>query len=904
MLTETWLNKEIEDSVVNIEEYTLFRKDRQNRIGGGVAILVRKEVNGHLTYPITLDNVYNFPTIDSLWLEIKIADIKIRIACIYRPDYISRDENTKLIEIVNAALSTNSPTYIFGDFNYPEIDWKNLILNRDKKTPSLTASDFLDSYKENNAVQCVKFVTRIRKEQESLLDLILVNDKKLIFNLTRDPPLGLSDHIVIRASSQLKARVKPTRVVMNRNFWKADYHQINNFIEQNLTVNDASLTNCSKIIKDAINIYVPERSKRINPQKPWLSNSIFKEIDRKRRLWDNYVKNKTENNYATYRTQNNKLKNTIIEARVHYERDISISSDKKFYSYIKRTLKSNVTNIVLRDSSTKEIISDPEVSAEAFATQFSSVFTQEDPEEIPLLSATLRCEVSISTINFTPEKVEEAIMSLKPESSPGPDNIPAVLLQKCVKSLSAPLAGAMNHSMNNEILPSQWTEAYVIPIFKKGDKYFPENYRPISLTCNPCKCMEKIIVKELTEFLLTNNVLPNVQHGFLPKRSVETNLLICLQQWTKDHDDNLPTDIIYLDFEKAFDKVPFKRLLYKLQHLGIRGDLLNWIRHFLEDRTYQVRVNGVHSAPHEVLSGVPQGSVLGPLLFLIYISDMAENIKTNISFFADDTKLHCNPLTQSGELADDLQTLERWTETWLMPLNNKKCTILHVGPKNPHIQYQLNGSQLMGVVEQKDLGVTITSDLKWQTHISHIVKRANKLIYLIQKAFQHKSSDMILQIYKAYIRPILEYAQCVWSPYYAKDIEILERVQRKVTRIPFELRNLSYQDRLRRLNLTTLRERRQRGDLIQTYKILNGYYSIDLNIYKANDNRNLRGHSKKLEKERCAKLTRRNFLINRVVYVWNGLSQNTVQAPSLNSFKNHIDKDMKILGNCLVHYGV
>ena len=458
--------------------------------------------------------------------------------------------------------------------------------------------------------------------------------------------------------------------------------------------------------------------------------------------------------------------------------------------------------------------------------------------------------------------------------------------------------------MNAGEIPVKWRTAHVMPIFKKGDRHNPANYRPISLTCNPCKCMERIVAKELTAFLMSNNIIPENQHGFLSGRSTVSNLLQCINKWTQDHDDNKPTDVVYLDFEKAFDRVPFQRLLTKLEHHGIRGNLLKWISAFLQNRTFQVRVNGALSEEFEVLSGVPQGSVLGPLLFLVYIIDMGWNIQSEISFFADDTKIYGNPRAPNYSLQQDLEAIEKWTQTWQLSLNSAKCTILHIGPEiNPRHDLFLNGTSLEKPKHQKDLGVYISCDLKWETHIATIIKRANIIIALIKRAFENKTPQMILKLYKSYIRPVLEYCNSIWSPYYVKDVEILERVQRRVTKVPVELRDMPYQDRLKVLGLSSLAARRQRGDLIETYKILSGHYSLHLPIFtSSNTIGHLRGHSKKLSKEKSAKLVRKNFLANRVVYTWNGLREETISAGSVNSFKNRLDKELETMGNTLVHY--
>lgn len=882
-----------------MQGYITHRKDREGQKGGGVCVFVKETISGHQVHSNVSTKFMTSSPVESLWVDITIDSRNFLLACIYRPKLSTTvEDNNSLIDTLTRACKSNIPVYIFGDFNYPEIDWQTLLVS----PTNACSTEFVNAYSEMNAYQLITFPTRIRGDEQSLLDLLLVNEKNLIYNINKHPPVGRSDHVVITANTQLQLSAKSTHKVKKRYYWSANYAAINEYLENQPCINNPDITYEQFIhtVNLALDRFIPLRSKVVNPQKPWLNATIYKQIQKKRKLWDRYRKLKTENSYLLYRIQNNSLKQLIHQAIVDYEQNLLISGDKLFYAYINRTLNSRLSNFSLKASDS--VVTDETLIAERFAEQFQTIFTKENMANIPSLPPTSYSASALKSIIITPERVEDAISTLKPNSSPGEDGIPAIFLQKCASTLSYALSSIMNNVLKEGKLPECWKSAIVIPIYKKGDKQQPENYRPISLTSNICKCMEKIIVSAMTPFLLENTTIPDSQHGFLPGRSTTSNLLTRIRDWSLAYDRGDPIDIFYLDFEKAFDKVPFTRLLHKLDHNGIRGPLLNFIKDFLSNRHYQVRIGTTSSMPREVLSGVPQGSVLGPLLFLVYISDLPKKLRCNVSSFADDTNCSCNPATHHADLQCDIDTIKTWTIDWQMPLNDNKCTLLHLGYNNPRYQYTIDENEVRKVKEQRDLGVLLCEDFKWATHINTIIKKTNSLIYLITKAFKNLTPEMVRKLHKTYIRPKLEYAQCIWSPYYIKDIEALERVQRRLTKIPAELKDLPYEQRLERLNLPTLQKRRLRGDLIETYKIITGHYKCSMDFYTFSENQQLRGHNKKLVKERCSKLLRRNFLSNRVVYNWNRLSEETVNATSVNQFKNRLDKEMENWDSFFIHY--
>ena len=358
-------------------------------------------------------------------------------------------------------------------------------------------------------------------------------------------------------------------------------------------------------------------------------------------------------------------------------------------------------------------------------------------------------------------------------------------------------------------------------------------------------------------------------------------MLCFLEEITKWIDVGSPVDIIYLDFQKAFDKVPHQRLLLKLKAHSIGDSITDWIEQWLTDRRQRVVVDGEVSNWKSVLSGVPQGSVLGPILFLIYINDLDDSITSNVLKFADDTKLFRKVNTDGDKqhLQNDLDRLVKWSEKWQMLLNFWKCKCLHTGHGNLNVNYKMGDTVLGTTVKEKDLGVTISADMKVSEQCGIAASKGNQILGLIRRNITYKGKKLIIPLYKAIVRPHLEYCIQAWRPYHKKDIDTLERIQRRATKMIPELRDLSYEERLKECGLTTLETRRLRGDQIEVFKILNGYENIDRNMFFSlkKDSRT-RGHEVKLVKDQCRLDIRKHSFSQRTINEWNKLSTDCVTA--------------------------
>ena len=370
----------------------------------------------------------------------------------------------------------------------------------------------------------------------------------------------------------------------------------------------------------------------------------------------------------------------------------------------------------------------------------------------------------------TPEVVASKINNMKENKSPRVDGISPKILKETVEQISTPLAHVFNMSLQDSegIVHLEWKEANIIPLFKKGSRNKSVNYRPVSLTSVICKLLEAIIRDHMMDYLVKHKLINASQHGFLKARSCLTNLLCFIEEITKWMDEGSSVDVIYLDFQKAFDKVPHQRLILKAHGMG--NSIINWIEQWITDRRQRVVVDGEASSWKSVLIGVPQGSVLGHILFLVYIGDLEEGVTGKILKLADDTKLF-RQIKKIGEkkLQDDIDKLVRWSDKWQMLFNFGKYKCLHTGPGNTGLNYEMGETILSKTVKEKDLGVSMNDNMKVSEQCRIAASKGNQVLGMIRRNIIYKEKTLIVPLYKAIVRPHLEYCIQAWSPYLRKD---------------------------------------------------------------------------------------------------------------------------------------
>jgi ribonuclease P/MRP protein subunit RPP40 len=549
----------------------------------------------------------------------------------------------------------------------------------------------------------------------------------------------------------------------------------------------------------------------------------------------------------------------------------------------------------------EEVVADSEKMANILNSWYCSVFTEEDLSNMPSPEVLYMGDNPLTEVDFTAGKVKKKLSNLKPTSAPGPDRVWARVLHDLSDALAEPLAMVFTSCLVEGVVPADWKRANVTPIFKSGSKGVPGNYRPVSLTCIVCKVMESVLRDSIVDFLAQNELLRLSQHGFMRRRSTLTNLLEYLEKLTSMVDNGMAVDVVYLDFSKAFDKVPIQRLLKKIHGLGIRGRVLAWVEEWLTGRQQRVVINGKASSWENIKSGVVQGSVLGPCLFLMFINDIdggVEDLGGFVSKFADDSKWAREVMGEVDreQFQQGLDKLMEWSNTWQMAFNKDKCHVLHLGRQNQRYEYSMGGVKLGAAEWEKDLGVIVSQSLRPSLQCAKAAKTANGVLGQLCRGVGYRDKEVFMGLYKTYVRPHLEYAIQAWCPWTAGDKEVLEAVQRRAVKAVSNLRGKSYMERLRELEMDTLEERRKRGDLVQAYRVISGKDNVSpatwFQFCQPRDGevstRQTTGHLNVIPKQGKGEI-RRNFWSVRVTEPWNSLPNMVKSVETVNCFKNALD---------------
>ena len=787
-----------------------------------------------------------------------------------------------------------------GDFNLPDINWTSWSSNAQN---DVTNCAFLDAFAALHLCQLISFPTR----HNATLDLILapkLPSPVVISNVTDAGPMANSDHSAIvfdvttplPISSRTHAAPPPKYCFARCNFAEAETRLCaidwSTLLPLDLPV-DTLLERFMSVCRDVIKATVPVVSPSSFRCRP-LPKHIRRVQLAKWRAWALYSNSRSMHHRRRLHALTVRLRALIRFHRAAQEdKLVSCGNSNLFFKCMKHITSPSQVSPVLNVNGS--ILDSPAEVTATFNATFAQNFNLNSPVPPPAY-VIFPGAPSLSDLTFSEGDVREALLHLKPSTS-SPDNLPGIFLSRLAFQLSSPIHRISTSSLSSAVFPCRWKQATVIPIFKgKGSVTDPITYRPISLTPVLSKVLERLVANKLTSRITNNKLDDCKQHGFVAGRSAVSNLIVADSLLSTHIDSHTPVDMIFFDFSKAFDRVPHNLLIHRLAQLGIHGSLLNWLASFLTSRTQSVHVSDLYSPPTSVASGVIQGSVLGPTLFSSFISSIASCILYSYHlFYADDLKI-IHTITSPAshaELQSDLDRLPAWSITWGMSFNKAKCQVLHLGLHNPRHQYWLGGDLLQPADSLDDLGLlrTAKTPCDYDAHAQRCLRRAYGAISIILRGLSSRRPTIMRRVFTTYIRPIVEFAAALWFPSSVGGRDRLERLQRSFTKRIAGFNTISYDVRLRLLNLPKLSTRVNLIKLITMYKIVHGQIGISLrDINLAINSGVTRANGIRL----TLPAPRTNTMLHSFAYsagqLWNSLPRHIVEAPTVSLFKLHLSR--------------
>ena len=929
-ITESWVKPCISDGQLYIDNYSVFRADREVSKNGGVLLYV------HNSIIIDTSSTYDDNVCSAVICLSKSR--KCIISSVYRPPGSSDASFKNLVNFIQKFFYTHNntseySTLIFGDFNLPNIHWDELNYCF-PKCLNLCLEAFKNFIDNNFLVQYVHDCTR----KTNILDLFLTDNPNFV-DCVKVRNCSYSDHNLVNIYTSFFSPVKdiasPSTELTGLNFSLLNFNNVN----WESINNDFLNMNWDQVISCPLNDF-PENfrkdvfsvlsrhckiNKVYNGKKVFLSRDIGR-VSRK------IFRLKSKIKYSDCNVHDREKFSLAISDLVTQKKQLffehmfseevkateKIKSDSKyFFKYVNRYkhVSPNSPKIIVDEN--ENTVTDLQEIADSFQNQFKSVFST------PFNSHHLNTynfnsdpvSSSISSFELTQKHIIDAIDEIKFNSSSPKGDIPARVFKNCKISLSVPLMLFWKKSFACGKIPKYYKNQMIIPLHKKGTKTNVKNFRPVSLTPHEVKIKERVIRKVLMEYLEEFNLINDNQHGFRQNRSCATQLLSQLDFILSNSVEGYDVDSIYIDFAKAFDKVDHGLLIQKLNHYGIRGNFLNWIVNFLDERTQTVFINNHFSYSTSVISGVPQGSVLGPLLFVIYNNDLSQLVDatSQIFTFADDTKLisRINSSADKVNLQNNLNNIINWSEFNNMKLNTDKFQLLRFtfGTKNlddawlyelpfqnDFFNYSASDIAIEPTSSVRDLGIFIDNELSWNNHYNIIVKRAKKMCGWIFSSIYSRNKEVLLTLFNSLVRGNLEYCCEVWCPHYKKDIVLIEQVQRSFTNRISGQQDYDYWQRLKNLKIYSLQRRREKLIILHVWKIKNNVYPNTVGLtFKFHKRPNaIKADIRSLPQARGKLLTiyDESFLI-KACRLWNSLPPMLTKITVLSTFKFHFDKFLK-----------
>lgn len=842
LFSETWLQPHCTvNSHLALPNFSLFRRDRIHRSHGGLVLYV----NDHLCPRRRID--LEADDIECIVLELSKTIPKQLFFCCYRPpDQSPELFFSTLFRLLSAADTDSTILNLIGDFNAKHSSWDSDSL------ANVAGSKMFDLMLDFCFSQLVHTSTRFSADgnSSSVLDLFATTRPDLVLKTEVTDPI--SDHCCVNTQINIRSRLSPKQVkrISLPDFERADWVGFRANLAQTpllAAVQGTSDINIAwkvwhNIFLDKAARFVPSRYITLRPNNArWMTSDLHKLSRQKHRLFAAAKRSHQAEDWDRYRQARNRCTAEFQKAKTAYVRRThaklrdEADGSHRWWRLAKSLARITNPTVSIPDMSDNGIaLSSENDKADLLARFFARQCTDANPQAdtcgapFPLSPSHPRFEFPPITEQLTLRRLQR----LPIHKATADKLITNRMLRECAPFICSSLTYLFNLSLSTSTFPLEWKHAVVTPLFKqRGSPNDATNYRPVSLLPAIGKLLDAMLSERLLSYLQRNGIISCHQYGFLPRRSTTMQLVYIVHRWLKAMEDGDRTHAVFMDFMKAFDRVWHHGLLHKLKQIGLTSDSIELIRSYLSHRTISVRVGATLSRPHTITAGVPQGSHLGPVLFLVFINDLPSHVGIPTELYADDAVLHHQTKSSDITSLEPLQTAvshaEQWALSWNGRFGHAKTKLLVIRARNqqPAIlpsSVLIEESPIEVVVSHRHLGVILTDNLQWRTHISSIICSCSKRAGLLRWMANDLPQDAAVRLYLHYVRPLFEYASPVWHGSLSEqEATALERIQAAVAR---RLLGAAWDtpktELLQRLEWPSLRWRREIQGMVLFHQLL------------------------------------------------------------------------------------
>ena len=914
-VTESHLNAEIDDREISINGYKIIRKDRPNGSPwGGCALYYKENLEVHVIHKYMSDDI------EAIWAELLLNSQRLLIGCLYRPPDNSSFLD-KLDEILGKAQTTRKNIVIVGDLN-ADVSYAN-----STTTSNPLGKKLLTILNTHGCKNVISNPTRVTKSTKSTIDLAIVNNPPKVSN-SGVLDLSIADHKMIFVTYKMKTKSPGFSIKRVRNYRSLDKKSLRKDLQDipwwvtSLFDDIDDVTHAWELLfKDVLDTHLPTRTAKIRKESlPWVTGEIRKEMNKRYKLLRKC--DSTSNTSAIweeYKRTRNKVTRMLREAESTFwlNQFKKAKNAKDFWNTVTEVMnlhhKKHKQTGPLQQSSSELITSNTEKAElinDFFVNIGKNLADKFDPHEHEDQTTDLsdlynRVTPTISDLSSCELRIAYDLNKLKPRKAAGPDEIQAKDLVIAGNSAIDGLNTIFCKSLKSSRFPSKWKLARVAAIFKKGNPLDPANYRPLSMLSLPGKLLESQFCRVLDEHLQTHNLYSNNQRGFRKGRSTETLLISMTERWRAALDDNKIVGAIFIDFRKAFDTISHELLPFKLQAVGIMGDSYNWILDYLKDRSQFTIINGSSSSTKPINFGVPQGSLLGPRLYSIYVNDLPDAVtEGEVEMYADDTTAYCigdNFDTVTQRLNLIFKQIHRWSKRNRLSIHNGKSEAMLLSTKpliGPLQELRYEDNRIDFVNSTCCLGVEIDNKLSWSPHIDKLCKGYRKKLGALRR-MPRLPPKVLEEIYFKTVVPGVTYCIPVWGGCTAPLLTKLEEIHTKAARLIHDLpRDRDYTNILQKVNWLPLSYMYKKAILKHVHQAfyqagpaqITELFSVKPETYNSRRSKQLVLGRPKMEIGRLS-------IRHRGAMIWNSIPSSVKDYNNVTSFKNNLKQFSKFINN-------